>query len=629
MRLFWLLLGCTILSACVVQKDADDLIESRSFWVDQGSRLDINRLVNGPEDLIASFEPATPTLTFGYSVHPVWVRLNIAPDPDGQPVQLRIRPTFLDDVRLYEPLDGAAGLWRERLSGDHHPFASSDRSHTALGFLLTPLAPHTTYYLRVQTTSSLTLNLEALPSAKARQRDAVLTLFQMGFLVFMVVIVVWALREYTILREPTLMWFVVYQLGNLLHAFLLMGHGAAFEPLHAVGLVDRITNHVVIALPLLALLFHRAVLVMYPLNRLWIWGIYALMGVAVGLQVLYMTGQPVLALRTNAQLALVIGAWFCLMAWKVPAGDVVPGRAVIRWVYALLMVSLVLAMLPYLGWAQAVQWSLQGTLVQGLIAAVLMTYMLARRSSSLLLKTRINERAAELAQAKLEQKAIEVTEQTRFMDMLTHEIKTPLSVALISAGAAEVANHGGPADEVDRQLRRIRRSLGYVDAIVNLTRLALLTEHQRLEPHWAECRMSELVYDCIESCEAPERVKASVGFDLAVMSDSQLLGIIVSNLLNNALKYAPPQQTVDISLQRQPWDDRNGLCLRVSNPVGPAGTPDPKQVFTKYYRSKGAQGKSGAGLGLYLSHSLAHLLGATLHYRPHPDCVMFELWLPA
>lgn len=629
MRLLWFSIVVVMLSAGIAQAASDDLVISRSYWIEQeDNRTDSPRQFSALALSDKPFQPMNPVLALGYIPHPVWIRLTVAPHPNGHPVQLRIRPTFLDDVRLYEPFPGAKDLGQERRSGDRQPFASSERSPTALGFLLRPHAPYSTYYLRVQTTSSMTLHLEALANTDNRRRDAVLTLFQIGFLVFMGSVAAWALREFRLHREMVMAWFGVYQLGNLLHALTLMGYGAAFEPANASGLMDRITSHVIIALPLLALLFHRAVLALYPLHRFWMWGMYAFMGVSVGLQVLYIMGYQALALRTNAQLALVIGTWWFLMAWQVPAGGL-PGRTVIRWVYSTLMVSLLLAMLPYLGWVQAVEWSLQGTLAQGVIGAGLMTYMLARRSRSLLQRAQASQRAAELAQAQLQQKAQEAAEQARFMDMLTHEIKTPLSVALMSVGAAEAAGGWGPAESVAGHLRRIRRSLGHVDAVVNLTSLALLTEHQRLEPQWSECRVSELVYDCIESSEAPERVKASVGFNLTASSDSQLLAIIVSNLLNNALKYAPAQHTVDISLQRHLRLDRDGLCLRVSNPVGPAGTPDPQRVFTKYYRSKGAQGKNGAGLGLYLSHSLATLLGATLHYRPQPDCVIFELWIPA
>jgi signal transduction histidine kinase len=69
--------------------------------------------------------------------------------------------------------------------------------------------------------------------------------------------------------------------------------------------------------------------------------------------------------------------------------------------------------------------------------------------------------------------------------------------------------------------------------------------------------------------------------------------------------------------------------LRISNLPGPSGWPDVDKIFAKYYRSGGAQRRSGTGLGLYLSRSMAERLGGTLRYIPDQQNIRFELWLPA
>jgi signal transduction histidine kinase len=71
------------------------------------------------------------------------------------------------------------------------------------------------------------------------------------------------------------------------------------------------------------------------------------------------------------------------------------------------------------------------------------------------------------------------------------------------------------------------------------------------------------------------------------------------------------------------------LCLQVTNTLGAAGAPDPAKVFSKYYRSRGAQSQSGTGLGLYLSQNLAQLIGARLVYQQDADRVTFLLHLPS
>lgn len=71
-----------------------------------------------------------------------------------------------------------------------------------------------------------------------------------------------------------------------------------------------------------------------------------------------------------------------------------------------------------------------------------------------------------------------------------------------------------------------------------------------------------------------------------------------------------------------------GHAIRIANPPGPAGWPDPANVFQKYYRAPHAQRQSGAGLGLFLVDSLARLLGGHVDYVPTGTEVAFVCWLP-
>jgi signal transduction histidine kinase len=66
----------------------------------------------------------------------------------------------------------------------------------------------------------------------------------------------------------------------------------------------------------------------------------------------------------------------------------------------------------------------------------------------------------------------------------------------------------------------------------------------------------------------------------------------------------------------------------VSNVPGEVGMPDPKRVFEKVYRAPGARRVPGAGLGLFLVHSIVRQLGGSLEYRPEAGMVHFHIWLP-
>ena len=66
----------------------------------------------------------------------------------------------------------------------------------------------------------------------------------------------------------------------------------------------------------------------------------------------------------------------------------------------------------------------------------------------------------------------------------------------------------------------------------------------------------------------------------------------------------------------------------IENQIGPAGLPDPAQVFQKYYRNPRAKAEIGAGLGLYIVRGLVHLLTGKISYSPAKEYVIFKVALP-
>src|SRR5690606_22717623 len=91
--------------------------------------------------------------------------------------------------------------------------------------------------------------------------------------------------------------------------------------------------------------------------------------------------------------------------------------------------------------------------------------------------------------------------------------------------------------------------------------------------------------------------------------DPELYGVIVANLVDNAVKYAAPDSRIEVRLYREQHARGARVCLVVRNAIGRAGVPDPERVFQKYYRSEAAKSVPGTGLGLYLVKSVAALLG--------------------
>ncbi|MBV5298061.1 MAG: hypothetical protein JZU64_07970 [Rhodoferax sp.] len=209
-------------------------------------------------------------------------------------------------------------------------------------------------------------------------------------------------------------------------------------------------------------------------------------------------------------------------------------------------------------------------------------------------------------------------EQNSFMSMLSHELKTPLSVlrmALDSKLSPGIRQHA-------------QQSVLDMDAIVERCLQVDRLQQKRYTLKALPCNLADLLDECRSACQAPQRLVLEAPGLPVFSTDTQLLRIALGNLIDNALKYAAPASPVQVSAIGQTHRKQPGVLVSVSNAPGNAGMPDPQQVFKKYYRSPGAHSKTGSGLGLHLVHSIARLLGGWVRYSPSANTCRFELWLP-
>jgi signal transduction histidine kinase len=206
-------------------------------------------------------------------------------------------------------------------------------------------------------------------------------------------------------------------------------------------------------------------------------------------------------------------------------------------------------------------------------------------------------------------------DQDRFISMLNHELKNPLSTIGITLGSNEVP---------DAIKNRIARSVSAMNGVIERCLQADRLQNGYVDIALTNCGVEAVLMDIRASCAAPERLSIEAGNLPPVRTDSQLLGVILDNLVDNALKYGASGRAVTVCAEA----NHKSILITVSNPAGVAGMPDPEQVFRKYYRAPGAHGKTGSGLGLHIAAGFAKKLGYTLRYQPTADMVRFELRIP-
>jgi signal transduction histidine kinase len=198
-------------------------------------------------------------------------------------------------------------------------------------------------------------------------------------------------------------------------------------------------------------------------------------------------------------------------------------------------------------------------------------------------------------------------QKAQFLSMLTHELKTPLAVIRLGLSQALPSKKSR-----GHMMQAIRDMTKVIDRCAILEKV-----DDTVEVRLQKCNISSLLNDMLFSSIHSTRIKW-IGPDreAVINTDPDWLKVILSNLLDNALKYSPDQTLVTIQVyqQSQTW------CIAFTN-LTTEDSPDPDKLFDKYYRAKSAHKHTGSGLGLYLVKCLVDKLNATIDYHVKPQLV--------
>ena len=193
----------------------------------------------------------------------------------------------------------------------------------------------------------------------------------------------------------------------------------------------------------------------------------------------------------------------------------------------------------------------------------------------------------------------EARREANFLMAITHELKTPIAVAKLNLETLLRRN----LDEETKQ-RLIQNSLSETNRLNDLSNNLLLSsqlESNRYLQNDEVHNFSEIVGHAVSSNQqrwAGREIIKELDETLEITGDKLLLEMLVTNLVENALKYSPKGKPVIVKLERQ----GQAKVLSVAD-EGP-GIPDDekKKVFEKHYRvgNEATKRAKGTGLGLFL-----------------------------
>ncbi|MBK6992970.1 MAG: two-component sensor histidine kinase [Chitinophagaceae bacterium] len=195
-------------------------------------------------------------------------------------------------------------------------------------------------------------------------------------------------------------------------------------------------------------------------------------------------------------------------------------------------------------------------------------------------------------------------QQQNFMMAITHELKTPISVARLNLETLQKYN----LDEEKKQkiIRTTLDETSRLDFLTNNILVAAQLENSNFKAEKEELDLTALLKDCIRqfSNRFPERIFVEdIEDDTDIKGDSLLLQMLINNLLENATKYSPKESPISTILKRT----KVGIELQIKDQGIGIEETEKAKIFNKFYRigSEATRKTKGTGLGLYLCRKIA------------------------
>jgi signal transduction histidine kinase len=207
-----------------------------------------------------------------------------------------------------------------------------------------------------------------------------------------------------------------------------------------------------------------------------------------------------------------------------------------------------------------------------------------------------------------------------FLASITHELRTPLNAI---AGFAQLMTQEDQYPSEVRQSASLIHNAGnqLLDVVNDLMDLRALQEGSltlKFEVCHVQWLMDQSLADWLPMArrQGMQLMVRGVASNLTVWVDPVRFTQIIRHLVNNAFKFNHPGGTVQVSWR----DDVDSVVIDVSD-TGP-GIPEAywDRLFSAFDRLGAESGDiPGTGVGLSISHQLAHLMGGNIDFRNNPD----------
>ena len=209
-------------------------------------------------------------------------------------------------------------------------------------------------------------------------------------------------------------------------------------------------------------------------------------------------------------------------------------------------------------------------------------------------------------------------QQQNFMMAVTHELKSPIAIAKLNLET--LRKHRLDEDKQAKLLDNTIRETNRLDQLCNNILLASQFEHQKYQPFLETLDFSQFLQQNVDELKArhtSHNITAFIQPGVELKADRFMMQLLLNNLVENAVKYAPKGSDIQVRMYGEIEEDRSGrevLKLEICDEGEGIDPAERKRIFQKFYRigNENTRKSKGSGLGLYLAQKIVEQHGGTI-----------------
>ena len=252
-----------------------------------------------------------------------------------------------------------------------------------------------------------------------------------------------------------------------------------------------------------------------------------------------------------------------------------------------------------------------------------------RKNYTKKLESTVEKRTVELKKALAKEQELNEL-KTKFLSLVSHEFKTPLSGILTSTMLLGKYTLEAQQGKRDKHIKTITDKVHYLNNILNDFLSVEKLEKGKINYKFNTFKLSkvvnEVVYNANMLLKDGQHINYPNNIDgISLYQDEKIVELALSNLVHNAVKYSPENSVIDIMITQ----DKTTTTFKVKDHGIGIPKKDQKNIFNRYFRAENALLTQGTGIGLNIAKDHLENLKGRVYFVSEPEKgTIFTMELP-